>query len=102
MIRVIKQKLQLEFREEVYANGDQCFFSGKYLAVGKEKQAICGTIDNEMRSIINLFFLYLDERDKRKKWADEHHNFDNYKTDYKYIIKDSKTYNCKADKELKS
>ena len=82
---IIKRQLQLNFREEVYANGDPCYSGGEYLAKYFDKEGRIATIDNEMEAIIDLFFLYLDEQNKRRKWADKHHHFRNYKTDYKYI-----------------
>jgi hypothetical protein len=68
---IIKRQLQLNFREEVYANGNPCYIGGGYQVNYSDKEGEIGTLTDRLTKILDLFFEELEEQKKRRKECDE-------------------------------
>jgi hypothetical protein len=68
---IIKRQLQLNFREEIYANGDPCYIGGAYQIIYSDKDGEIGTFNTKIIALIDKVFEELEEQKKRRKECDE-------------------------------
>jgi hypothetical protein len=80
---ITKRQLQLNFRDEVYKNGDSCYKGGTYQVDYSDKEGRVATLNSRIIVLVEQIFKELDEQERRRKWVDKHKNFDNYSNERK-------------------